>query len=214
MLKIAITGGAGTGKSTVSRMFKELGAVVLDADQIAREAVAVDTPAWQELRRLFGPDFFHENGTLNRSKLAQRIFADPEARRQINALIHPLVAQELQEKVADLERRGVDLVLVEVPLLFETGREGSFDRVVVVSSSENDQIRRLKSRDHRGDEEIRGILQAQWPLADKVARADYVVDNGGELSFTQEQVKRIWEKLQKIRLTARSKKVSVLNNLP
>jgi dephospho-CoA kinase len=214
MLKIAITGGAGSGKSTVARMFKDLGAEVLDADQIARDAVAVGTPAWQELRRLFGEDFFNLNGTLNRSRLAEKVFADPEARRRLDALIHPLVAQELQNQVAVLEGQGVELVMVEVPLLFETGRDKSFDRVIVMSVSKDDQIRRLRSRDQRGEEEIRGILQAQWPLADKVARADYVVDNSGELSYTQEQVKTIWEKLQKIRLTAEAKKVSVPNNLP
>jgi dephospho-CoA kinase len=214
MLKIAITGGAGSGKSTVARMFKELGAQVLDADQIARDAVAVGTPAWQELRRVFGEDFFNLNGTLNRSRLAEKVFTDPEARRRLDALIHPLVAQGLQNQVAELERQGVNLVLVEVPLLFETGRERSFDLVIVVAASKVDQIRRLGSRDHRGEEEIEGILQAQWPLADKVARADYVVDNSGELSSTQQQVKNLWEKLQKIRLTADAKKVSVLNNLP
>ena len=197
MLKIAITGGAGTGKSTVARMFKELGAEVLDADQVARDAVAVGTPAWQELRLLFGEDFFNLNGSLNRSKLAQRIFADPEARRALNALIHPLVAQELQVKMADLERRGFELVMVEVPLLFETGREQSFDQVIVVAASEAEQIRRLRSRDQREAEEIQGILRAQWPLADKVARADFVVDNSGELSSTREQVKNIWGRLQK-----------------
>jgi dephospho-CoA kinase len=214
MLKIAITGGAGSGKSTVARMFKDLGAEVLDADQIARDAVAVGTPAWQELRRLFGEDFFNLNGTLNRSRLAEKVFADPKARRRLDALIHPLVAQELHNQVAVLEGQGVELVLVEVPLLFETGREESFDRVIVMSVSKDDQIRRLRSRDQRGEEEIRGILQAQWPLADKVARADYVVDNSGELSYTQEQVKTLYEKLQKIRLTAEAKKVSVPNNLP
>ena len=214
MLKIAITGGAGSGKSTVARMFKELGAQVLDADQIARDAVAVGTPAWQELRRIFGEDFFHQNGTLNRSKLARRVFADPQARRRLDALIHPLVAQELQSQMADLERQGADLVLVEVPLLFETGREASFDLIIVVSVPEAGQVRRLRSRDHRGAEEIRGILQAQWPLAEKVAGADYVVDNSRELSYTQAQVQNLWEKLQKIRLTAGAKKVSVPNNLP
>jgi dephospho-CoA kinase len=197
MLKIAITGGAGSGKSTVARMFKELGAEVLDADAAARNAVAVGAPAWQELRRLYGQEYFNSDGTLNRSKLAQRIFADPEARRRLDALIHPLVAQELQAKMADLERRGVDLVLVEVPLLFETGREQSYDRIIVVAVPQAHQIRRLQSRDHRGAEEIRGILQAQWPLADKAARADFVVDNSGDPNATLKQVKKIWEKLQK-----------------
>jgi dephospho-CoA kinase len=192
MLKIAITGGVGTGKSTVARMFKELGAEVLDADAVARDAVAVGAPAWQELRRLYGEEFFNPDGTLNRSRLAQLVFADPEARRRLDALIHPLVAQKLQAQFADLERRGVELVLVEVPLLFETGREAAFDRVIVVAAPEALQIQRLRGRDRRGEAEIRGILSAQWPLADKVARADYVVDNGGSRRNTARQVKNIW----------------------
>ena len=164
MLKIAITGGAGTGKSTVARMFAGLGAEVLDADAMAREAVAVGAPAWVELRRLYGEEYFHENGELNRARLAQVVFADPEARRRLDGLIHPRVEAELQARVAELARRGVPLVLVEVPLLFETGREAAFDRVIVVAAPEADQIRRLRARDHRGEAEIRGILAAQWPL--------------------------------------------------
>lgn len=196
MLKIAITGGAGTGKSTVARMFAELGAEVLDADQVAREAVAVGEPAWTELRRLYGPEYFHENGELNRSRLAQLVFADPEERRRLDGIIHPVVAQKLQARFADLERRGVELVMVEVPLLFETGRERGFDRVIVVAAPEAVQIRRLRGRDRRGAAEIRGMLKAQWPLADKVARADYVVNNGGRRRLTARQVKNIWADLK------------------
>jgi dephospho-CoA kinase len=196
MVKIAITGGAGTGKSTVARMFKSLGAEVLDADQIAREAVAVGEPAWAELRRLYGADYFNENGELNRSRLAQLVFADPEERRRLDRLIHPRVEAELKARVAELERQGAALVLVEVPLLFETGREAAFDRVIVVAAPEVLQIRRLRGRDRRGADEIRGILQAQWPLADKVARADYVVDNGGARRLTARQVKNIWAELK------------------
>jgi dephospho-CoA kinase len=196
MLKIAITGGAGTGKSTVARMFAELGAEVLDADQVARDVVAVGAPAWEELRRLYGPEYFHENGELNRSKLAQLVFADPEERRRLDRLIHPRVEAELQARVAELRRRGKALVLVEVPLLFEAGREAAYDRVIVVTAPEAVQIRRLQGRDRRGEAEIRGMLQAQWPLADKVARADYVVDNGGERLVTARQVKNIWAELK------------------
>jgi dephospho-CoA kinase len=103
----------------------------------------------------------------------------------------------LHDQVADLERQDADLVLVEVPLLFETGRNAAFDQIIVVDAPEADQVRRLRSRDHRQEEEIQGILLAQWPLKDKVARADYVVDNSGELSFTQQQVKSIWKELKK-----------------
>src|SRR4030042_1417635 len=115
MLKIAITGGAGTGKATVARMFQELGAEVLDADAIAREAVAVGAPAWAELRRLYGAEFFNQNGELNRSKLSQLVFADPEERRRLDGLIHPRVEAELKARVAELERRGTALGLGEGP---------------------------------------------------------------------------------------------------
>ena len=196
MLKIAITGGAGTGKSTVARMFAELGAEVLDADAAAREAVAVGAPAWVELRRLYGADYFNENGELNRSRLAQLVFTDPEERRRLDGIIHPRVAEKLQARFADLERRGVELVMVEVPLLFETGRERGFDRIIVVAAPEAVQIRRLKGRDRRGAAEIQGMLQAQWPLADKVARADYVVNNGGKRRQTAQEVKNIWADLK------------------
>jgi dephospho-CoA kinase len=177
-------------------MFAELGAEVLDADAIAREAVAVGAPAWVELRRLYGAEYFNPNGELNRSRLAQLVFADPEERRRLDGLIHPRVEAELKARVAELGRKGAALVLVEVPLLFETGREAAFERVIVVAAPEALQIRRLRGRDRRGADEIRGILKAQWPLADKVARADYVVDNGGRRRLTERQVKNIWAELK------------------
>ena len=124
------------------------------------------------------------------------MFADPEARRVLDGLIHPRIEAALKARVAELASRGVSLVLVEVPLLFETGREAAFDRVIVVTAPEALQIRRLRGRDRRGAEEIRGILKAQWPLADKVARADYVVDNGGARRATARQVKNIWAELK------------------
>ena len=106
MLKIAITGGAGTGKSTVARMFGELGAEVLDADAAAREAVAVGTPAYAELRRLFGAEYFNPDGELNRAKVAQLVFTDPEARQRLNEIVHPRVAGELQKRLRELEQQG------------------------------------------------------------------------------------------------------------
>jgi dephospho-CoA kinase len=196
MLKIAITGGAGSGKSTVARMFRDLGAQVLDADAAAKEAVAVGRPAWEELRRAFGPEYFREDGQLNREKMASRVFGDPEARRLLNDIIHPRVAEELQGQLQALAGRGVDLALVEVPLLFEAGLYGAYDRVVVVYVDETQQIRRLQNRDHRGAAEMAGLLAAQWPINEKLARADYLVDNGGSLSNTRSQVKKLWKELQ------------------
>ena len=198
MLKIAITGGAGSGKSTVARMFGGLGAEVLDADAAAREAVAVGTPAYEELRELFGVDYFKPDGEIDRAKVAQLVFTDPEARKKLNDSVHPRVARELQERLQQLERQGAELVLVEVPLLFEAGLEAAYDRVIVVHVDPEDQIRRLRERDGRGAAEIAGILAAQWPLGDKAARADDVVDNRGSLAETRKRVRKIWAELQKI----------------
>jgi len=198
MLKIAITGGAGSGKSTVARMFQELGAPVLDADAAARDAVAVGRPAYEELRRLFGAEFFNPDGELDRARVAQLVFADPEARQRLNAIVHPRVAEELQERLKALEQQGAALVMVEVPLLFEAGLEAAYDRVIAVYVDPEDQVRRLQERDGRGAEEIAGLLKAQWPLADKAARADFIVDNRGTFRATRQQVRQIWGELQKI----------------
>jgi dephospho-CoA kinase len=197
MLKVAITGGAGSGKSTVARLFAELGVPVLDADAAARRAVAPGTPAWQELRRLYGPEYFLANGELDRAKAAARVFADPEEKRRLEAVIHPRVAQEIKARLKELEAQGAPLVLVEVPLLFEAGLAGAYDKVIVVDADLSDQVQRLSARDGRGAAEIEGILKAQLPLQEKVKKADFVVDNRGGLNLTLNQVKIILGELQK-----------------
>ena len=208
MLKVAVTGGAVSGKSTVVQMFKDLGAQVLDADEVARQVVAVGEPAWEELRRTWGPEFFHEDGSLDRAKVAQRVFSDPQARRRLNELIHPQVARKIKARLEELEQQGEPLVVVEVPLLFEAGLQSAYDRVVVVFAEPEDQVSRLGVRDQRQEGEVTGILKAQWPLKEKLAQADYVVDNCGSLSQTQLQVENIWRDLKNL-LTERAKKVSV-----
>lgn len=214
MLKIAITGGAGSGKSLVARMFQELGAAVLDADEIAHRVVAVGAPAWRELKQAFGPEFFGEDGELHRARMARRVFADPEARLRLNEIVHPYVAREIRERLEDLKGRGAKMVLVEVPLLFEAGLEGGYDKVIVVDADPREQVARLLARDRRSEAEIQGIIDAQMPLQDKAARADFVVNNRGALPETRGQVEKIWGELQKIILTENGKKVSVPTNLP
>jgi dephospho-CoA kinase len=179
-------------------MFREFGAPVLDADAAAKDAVAVGTPAYEELRRLFGEEYFNPDGSINRAKVARLVFADPEARQRLNDIVHPWVARKLQGSVQELAQQGAALVMVEVPLLFEAGLESAYDRVIVVYVDPEDQIRRLKERDGRGADEIAGILSAQWPLGDKAARGDYVVDNRGSLAETRKRVQEIWTELQKI----------------
>ncbi|MFZ2087092.1 MAG: dephospho-CoA kinase [Desulfobaccales bacterium] len=198
MLKIALTGGPGSGKSTVARMFRDLGAEVIDADEVAYAVVAPGQPAWEELRREFGPEFFQEDGSLNRAKMSDLVFQDAEARRQLNAIVHPRLTREIVRRVQDLAARGENLVIIEVPLLFEAGREKNFDVIIVVDADEKTQIERLSVRDGRTPEEAQGILKAQWPLSAKKSRADFVVDNRGFLAETQGQVKKVWDRLKRL----------------
>jgi dephospho-CoA kinase len=199
MIKIALTGGPGSGKSTVAQMFRELGVEVIDADEVAHTVVATGTPAWEELRREFGPDYFQEDGSLNRARLAELVFQDAGARQKLNAIVHPRVGQEIARRLADLAARGVHLVMVEVPLLFEAGLEKNFAAVIVVDAGEKEQIDRMAARDGRPAREAAGIIEAQWPMAAKKARADFVIDNRGSLSDTNEQVKKLWQQLKMVK---------------
>jgi dephospho-CoA kinase len=196
MLKIALTGGPGSGKSTVAQMFRDLGAQVIDADEVAREAVSPGHPAWEELRREFGPDYFREDGSLDRGKLSHLVFQDAKARRKLNAIVHPRVTREIAHQLEELAAQGVNLVMIEVPLLYEAGLEKNYDIVMVVDAGEKEQLERLMARDLRSFQEAQGILGAQWPLNSKKARADFVVDNRDSFEDTYRQVKNLWEQLK------------------
>jgi dephospho-CoA kinase len=198
MIKVALTGGVASGKSTVAGLLREAGLPVLDSDAVARQAVAPGKPAWQALRQNFGAEFFRPDGTVDRQALARHVFTRPEAREKLNRIIHPWITQELQEHLRQLESQGEPLVVVEIPLLFELGLETLYDRVIVVSADVASQKQRLRRRDDREGDEIEGILTAQGSLSQKAARADFVVDNSGPLSATREQVKKIMGELRKL----------------
>jgi dephospho-CoA kinase len=198
MIKVALTGGVASGKSTVAALLREAGFPVLDSDAMARQAVAPGKPAWQALRQNFGPEFFGPDGTLDRQALARHVFSRPEARERLNRLLHPWIAQEVQESLRQLQSQREPLVVVEIPLLFELGLEPLYDWVIVVYTNVASQKLRLGRRDSREVDEIEGILGAQGPLSQKAARADYVVDNSGSLAATREQVQKIVVELRKL----------------
>jgi dephospho-CoA kinase len=197
MLKVGLTGGIASGKSTVSEAFARLGAKVLDADTVAREVVLPGQPAWLKLKQAFGPEFFFPDGEVNRSKLRRLVFADPEQRSKLNAIVHPEVMKEINRRFEQLTTSAQDgVVVVDVPLLLEVGVAHRFDRVIVVYVTKSVQIKRLRQRDGLSMEGAKRALSAQMVLDKKVEQADYVIDNSGTRDETQAQVEKVWQELR------------------
>jgi dephospho-CoA kinase len=190
-----LTGGISSGKSTVSRMLRELGAHVLDADVIARQVVEPGTLGLAEVAARF-PDALGPDGRLDRVKLAARVFSDAGERAALNALIHPRVREEFARQVQALEAQGVERIVYDVPLLIETGLHAGMDGVVVVWVHREAQKARLMARDGLSEEAAEARLGAQLPLDEKRQHATWLVDNGGDLPATRAQVERIWREIQ------------------
>jgi dephospho-CoA kinase len=196
MLKVGLTGGIASGKSTVSEAFARLGAKVLDADKVAREVVLPGQPAWLKLQQAFGPEFFLPDGEVNRSKLRRLVFADPEERGKLNAIVHPEVMREIDFRFEQLTSSAEHaVVLVDIPLLIEVGVAHRFDKVVVVYANESVQVMRLMQRDGLSREEARQGLSVQIDLREKARKADFVIDNSGTPGETQVQVEKVWQEL-------------------
>ena len=189
MLRIGLTGGIGSGKSAVAALLVQHGAVLVDADQLAREAVAPGTPGLAEVLAAFGEQVRAPDGSLDRPALAAIIFADPEARRRLDAIVHPLVRQRAAELVAAAAPDAV--VVQDVPLLVETGQAASFDMVLVVEADPETRVARLVQRGMTEDD-ARARIGAQATDEQRRAVADVVIDNSGTLEQLAEQVDRFW----------------------
>jgi dephospho-CoA kinase len=195
MLLVGLTGGIGSGKSTVARMLEERGAVVFDADVLAREAVEPGTPGHDAVVERFGPNVLLPGGALDRDALAGIVFADPAARRDLEAIVHPEVRRLFAEGCERYE--GTDTVVVfSAPLLVETGMHTAFDVLVVVSASVQEQVRRLLRDRGMSEAAIRTRIDAQLPLEEKAAVADVIVDNEGSPAELEAQVDRVWTELR------------------
>ncbi len=195
MRVVGLTGGIASGKSTVSAMFRALGAQVIDADQVARDVVEPGTPGLAELARRF-PGVVDASGRLDRAALGRRVFADPAERRALEAILHPRIREKVARRTAELAAAGVPVVLYDAALLIENGLHRGMDGVIVVWVPEDVQRARLAARDGLDEAAIDARLAAQMPLADKRAHATWVVDNGGSLDETRDQVRRIWEEIR------------------
>ena len=188
-----LTGGIGSGKSTVGRWFRERGVPVIDADQLARDVVAPGTQGLRAIADRFGSGVVAANGELDRKAVAAIVFEDPEARRALNAITHPLVGALFAETTALLDRRGEPLACYEVPLLFEVGLDQMISPIVVVAVPAEVQVERATRRDASTEDEARARIAAQLPLEEKVRRADYVIDNTGSLESTRARAFHVLE---------------------
>jgi dephospho-CoA kinase len=183
MLRVALTGGIGTGKTAVLRRLAELGVPVLDADSVAHAAIAAGTPGAVAVRRRFGDAVMAPDGSVDRAKLGVVVFADARARRDLEAIVHPAVYAAIEAWMADRARDGAAVSVAEIPLLFETGHERDFDRVIVTVCDAEEQVRRVTARG-AAEDDARRRIGAQWPLSEKVARAHFVIDTNGTLADT------------------------------
>lgn len=198
-LRVGLTGGIASGKSLVAGMLRDLGAAVVDADRIAREVVAPGGPAYDGVVNAFGPEVVRADGTLDRKALAARVFADPESRRRLNALTHPHIRRRMVEEADRLSSAPeTRVILFDIPLLLETtdGRDLGLDGIIVVYADDEVRVRRLMARDGLSEAEARRRLAVQMPLRDKVARADWVIDNGGTPEETRRQARQVWAALR------------------
>jgi dephospho-CoA kinase len=194
VLLVGLTGGIGSGKSTVARMLEERGAVVFDADLLAREAVEPGTPGHTAVIERFGADVLAPGGELDREALASIVFADPSARRDLEQIVHPEVRRlfaDGSEAYRDTDR----IVVFSAPLLVESGMHTAFEILVVISATVATQIERLMRQRGMSEAAIRARIDAQAPLEDKAAVADFLVDNGGTLAELESQVERLWHDL-------------------
>jgi dephospho-CoA kinase len=193
VLKVGLTGGIGSGKSEVSRRLVSLGAVLVDADAVAREVVEPGTPGLAAVVEEFGEDILHPDGTLDRDRLGSIVFADDARRESLNAIVHPLVGRRMQELVEDAPEDAV--VVYDVPLLAENDLAGLYDVVVVVDTPVEEQVRRLTELRGMTDEAARARIAAQATRERRRAVADRVIDNAGTLESLTAQVDKLWAEL-------------------
>jgi len=185
MLKIGLTGGIGSGKSTVAGHFAQQGVPVIDADQLAREVVTPGSPALSEIAAVFGPEMIQKDGTLDRSRLRRRVFTDPRQRQRLEAILHPRIYAEMRRRIQSLQAPYCVLV---IPLLLETRATAMVDRVLVVDAPESLQRQRVKQRGGMEDETLEAILRTQLDRAERLRGATDIIANDGDLPHLQRQV--------------------------
>lgn len=201
MLVIALTGGVGSGKSTVASMFSRLGTPVIDADAIAHSLTAPGSPVLDLISRDFGAAVIDADGRMDRAAMRSLVFSDPSARSRLESILHPRIRSEMQRRLAALT---APYALLEIPLLFETGQTDIADHILVVDLPESEQIRRVQTRSRLPPDEIRRIMDSQASRSKRLAGADDVIDNSGDTKALEDQVRQLHEHYLELAAAVRS----------
>jgi len=206
MLIVGLTGGVASGKTAISQVLKGEGAYIIDADQIARELVQPQKPAWSELIGAFGREILQEDGSIHRKKLADKVFADPKKRKLLNQILHPRIKEEMDRRTKEIGQKDPQaIVVIDAPLIIELGNQRDMDKLIVVASTQTQQMNRLKERDGISPEAALRILSSQMPVEEKVKLADYVIRNEGSIEEAKKRAKEVFKELRKVAL--QSKKI-------
>lgn len=196
MLKVGLTGNIASGKSTVARVWEALGVTVIDADRLARAAVEPGTPALAAIVREWGDGILGPEGRLDRAALRAVVFRDAAARRRLEEIVHPAVAELREREYAAATDRGERIVVSDIPLLFEVGLEGEFDAVVLVDAPEAERERRLVEDRGLSREDARRMIDAQMPAAEKRVLANEVLENTGTIAELERRATRLWRRIE------------------
>ena len=197
-LLVGVTGGIASGKSTVARMLEELGAPVIDFDALSRSVVEPGKAAWKDIVAYFGEQVLLEDKTLDRKKISEIVFRDPEKRKKLEGFTHPRIYEDFRRLVKEYTQKDPEVIIqVVVPLLIEANLQYLFHKLLLVYIPQEKQIERLMDRDKISREMAQNILTAQLPIDEKKGYADFIVDNSGSLEETKRQVGEVWQKLKK-----------------
>ena len=194
-LIIGLTGGIVSGKTTVAKMFKDLGAKIIDADQLGHKVILPHKPAWKKIVRLFGKDLLKEDLKINRKRLGRIVFNNQNLLKKLNEITHPEIIKLIKKEIKSIKDKTDkkdDILIIDAALIYEAKIDNLMDKIIVVYINEEKQIERLMERNNLSAQESLKRIKSQTPLKEKVKMADYVIDNSNSLDKTKEQVKKIW----------------------
>lgn len=191
---IGLTGGIASGKSTVSKIIRQMRIPVICADEIAHLAIVPGKPAYKKIVKEFGKEMLHADKTVNRTKLGSLVFSSSSKREILNSIVHPEVIHEMKEEIENLKKKKANFVVLDIPLLFEEKLDKMCDEVILVYTPQEILKKRLALRDHLNPTEVENRLVSQMPIEEKKKKADHIIDNSGNLAKTKEQVEQLFEK--------------------